>query len=234
MKRSLLLIAALAFFSVPCFAKVDPAVDKAHQASYHIAQEVITGGSMCSATAIGPQALLTASHCELPTDDIEVAGQTVEGDAIIVGRIRDGLDHTILLVKNIAFPVWVDVLERKPDLSEEVFTFGNPGYWADVFQKGYVASIQFDHSIEAKLGQGHPPEVLLDFQAYPGTSGSGVFNEDGVLCFVVSFYREQSDKDTAIAFASAYPLAFDKAELAKAKSFAVAPDPAPSPTPEKK
>lgn len=235
MKCQLLSLVAVVLLFLPCVAAVNPAVEKAHNASYHIAQMTLMGGSMCSATAIGPHALLTATHCELPTDDLEIMGQTVGGDAIIVGRIRDYVDHTILLIKNIEFPVWVSVVEKKPSLGDDVFTFGNPGTWTDIFQKGYVAGLQFDTSMEAQLtGNAKPPEILLDFQAYPGTSGSGVFNLDGDLVFVVSSYHEQSDDKVAIAFASAYPLLFSKDELAKATAFTVAPDPAPAPTPGKK
>ena len=210
----------------PAFC-MNPAVEKAHQASYHIAQETLAESGMCSATAVGPQALLTATHCEEPTDDIFIDGQKVSGEAIIVGRIRDGLDHTILLVKNVTFPDYVSVLEKKPDLGDDVFTFGNPGDWVDIFQKGYVAGIQLDDSMAAQMGAGKPPEVLLDFQAYPGTSGSGVFNTDGVLTFVVSNYHEQSKEGVAIAFASAYPLHFSTAELDKALKFTCPADPKP-------
>src|SRR5579864_1538915 len=137
MKRVFLSVVAALLLLTPCFGKVDSAIDKAHEASYLIGQETITAAQLCSATAIGPQALLTASHCEAATDDIEIAGQKVHGSAVIVERLRDGLDHTILLVKNISFPVWIDVLEQKPELAQDVFTFGNPGDFADIFERGY-------------------------------------------------------------------------------------------------
>jgi hypothetical protein len=215
----------------PAFC-MNPAVEKAHQASYHILQETMAEGTMsCSATAVGPQALLTASHCEQASDDIFIDGQTFAQEAVIVGHIRDGFDHTILLVKNVTFPVYVSVIEKKPDQGDDIFTFGNPGDWVDVFQKGYVASIQFDDSMAAQMGEGKPPEILLDFQAYPGISGSGVFNTDGVLAFVVSAYHEQSDSKSAIAFASAWPLHFSAPELNKAASFTCPADPKPAPKP---
>ena len=235
MRRILLTLALSLLLFVPAFG-ASPAINKAHNASYHIAQETATGsGADCSATAIGPQALLTASHCEMPTDEIAVVGEgnDIEGMAVIVGKLRDGLDHTILLVKNIEFPVFVDVLQKKPDQGDDVFTFGNPGDWTDVFQRGYVSSIQYDQSMAAALGGGKPPIVLIDFQAYPGTSGSGVFNNDGVLVFVVSELAIQSEHEAAIAFTGAYPMNFTADQLNKARTFTCPADPKPAP-PEKK
>lgn len=218
-------LSAVLLLLTPCFAKVDPAVDKAHEASYHIAQGTVSSSGLCSATAIGPQALLTATHCEEPTDDIEIVGSKIAGEAIIVARLRDSLDHTIFLVKNISFPVWVDVLQDKPELAQDVFSFGNPGDWIDIFQKGYIAGIKYDTSAFNRK----PPLIFIAIQAYEGSSGSGVFNTDGVLIVVLSYAASQKDSDGAasISFAAAYPLHFEKAALDKARTFTVAPDPAP-------
>lgn len=212
------LLALFVFCTLSAFA-VSPVIDKAHKASYQIGQVVVSGGGRCSATAIGPHALLTAAHCEAPTDYLYIRG--VEANPVlIVGRIRDEQDHTIYLLKGVTFAVYADVLLTDPlEISEDVFTFGNPGDWQDIYQRGYVAGIKVDHSIQAAMGDSDPDEIFLDFQAFPGQSGAGVFNTDGKLVAVVAATDMQVKHDDAIAFAAAYRLSFTQAELDKARAF---------------
>jgi len=214
MKRAscfLLLMSSLAF-------AVSPAVDKAHKASLHIGQETVADSNYCSATAIGPQAILTATHCELPDDTLYVEGRKVPLE--IVRRMRDGNDHTIYLIKGTVFSVYANVSLTDPvEVSEDVFIFGNPGKWSDVYQKGYIASIQVDNSIEAAFGHAGPDTILIDLQAFPGESGAGIFNTSGEVIAVLGFDCPQTHKDAAIDFAGAYPLAFKQADIDKARSF---------------
>lgn len=216
MKKFLLIVVLV--LSLPVFG-LSPAVDKAHKASYQIGQKAVSGGGFCSATAVGPHALLTAAHCEIPTDDLYIRG--IEDNPVqIVGKIRDEQDHSIYLLKGVTFPVYAEILPAdKFEQGEDVFTFGNPGDWQDIYQRGYIAGILVDRSMAAAFGAGNPDEILLDFQAFPGQSGSGVFNADGKLITVVSGEDEQEHHDEAIAFASAYRLNFSPEDLARAKAF---------------
>jgi V8-like Glu-specific endopeptidase len=217
-KKLLVLAIAVLFLTLPVFG-LTAAETKAHAASYQIGQITVSGGGRCSATAIGPHALLTASHCEAPTDELYIRGQ--EGNPFqIVGRIRDEQDHTIFLLKGVTFSDYADVLPAdKFEQGEDVFTFGNPGKWQDIYQRGYVAGVLVDDSLAAALGHGDPDEVLLDFQAYPGESGAGVFNSEGKLLTVVAADDIQAKPDEAISFASAYRLNFSPEQLLRAKTF---------------
>lgn len=216
MKKSLVLAVALLLLSLPALA-ISPAVLKAHKASYQIGQVTLSGASLCSATAIGPHALLTASHCEFPTDDLYI--RDAEGPFTIVGKIRDGQDHTIYLLKGITFEDYVAVDQKSIDVSDEVFTIGNPGDWEDIYQKGYVAGLKVDKSPAALMGDGKPPEVLIDIQAFPGESGAGIFNTEGVLVDVLSGDEVQTHDGAAIEFGTAFLLAFKDTDLARAKTF---------------
>jgi hypothetical protein len=220
--KKFLLFLAILCISLPA-SSLSPAIDKAHKASYQIGQMSVSGSGRCSATAIGPHALLTASHCEIPTDALYIRG--IDGNPVqIVARVRDDLDHTIYLLKGVTFDDYVEVAPADPlDQGEDVFTFGNPGDWQDIYQRGYVAGIKVDRSMQAAFGQGDPDEILLDFQAYPGQSGSGVFNTDGKLVTVVTQEEVQTHHDDAISFASAYRLNFKAEDIARAKTFSAEP-----------
>ena len=218
--KKFLATAVLLFLTLPALA-ISPAIDKAHKASYQIGQETLSEGGVCTATAIGPHALLTATHCELPTDDLYIRDQ--DGPFTIVARIRDGYDHTILLLKGITFPVVVAVDQTSLGVTDDIFTIGNPGKWKDVYQKGYVAGIIVDDSMEAAIGAGKPPEILIDIRAFPGESGAGIFNTDGVLVAVLSGDQMQVHDDVSIDLGAAYPLNFKDADLARAKTFSAEP-----------
>lgn len=206
MKKFLLFLAILCI-SLPVFG-LSPAIDKAHKASYQIAQVTVSGRAFCSATAIGPQALLTAAHCELPDDTLYIRQK--DDPAQIVARIRDGNDHTILLVKGVVFADYVDVALDSIEVADDVFTIGNPGHWKDIYQRGYVAGL-----LEKQSGI----VILLDLQAFPGVSGSGVFSPAGKLVAVISTNEPQVEGDTQIDLAGAYPLQFTQKDIDNARAF---------------
>jgi V8-like Glu-specific endopeptidase len=197
----------LLLVSLPALA-VSPAVDKAHKASYQIGQRTLSDLSICSGTAIGPHALLTATHCELPSEVLYIRHI---GQADISARIRDDQDHTILLLKGVTFADYVSVDQTSINVTDDIFTIGNPGEWEDVFQKGYVAGLL--------VSETDIPVVLIDIQAFPGESGAGIFNTDGVLVDVLSGDKHQTHDGMTIDLGAAYLLAFKPEDLARAKTF---------------
>lgn len=214
--KKLVLAIALLLLTLPALA-ISPAVSKAHKSTYQIGQQTISDQGTCTATAIGPHALLTATHCELPSDDLYI--RDAEGPYTVVARIRDGQDHSILLLKGITFPTYVDVDETSLGVTDDIFTIGNPGEWQDIYQKGYVAGLKIDQSAAAAMGAGKPAEILIDIQAFPGESGSGIFNTDGVLVAVLSGDEMQVHEGRSIDLGTAYPLAFKSEDIARAKAF---------------
>ena len=220
MKKFLLFLAILCI-SLPVFGQ-SPAIVKAHKASYQIGQVTLSDKSVCSATAIGPHALLTATHCELPSEALYI--RDAEGSpAEVVARIRDGQDHTILLLKGVTFADYVTVDQKAIHVTDDIFTIGNPGGWKDIYQKGYVAGLELDESVEAALGGGSPAKVLIDIQAFPGESGAGIFNTDGVLIDVLSGDEMQKNDGVSMDLGVAYLLGFKPEELARAKTFSAEP-----------
>src|SRR5690348_5645490 len=114
-------------------ATSNPIYAFSHKTTHVIEETTIVGNALCSATAIGPHALLTATHCELGTDEVSVDDK----DPVkIIGIVRDGMDHTIYTV-DMTFADYTTVSFRSPEVGEDVYMFGNPKGIEDVFRKGY-------------------------------------------------------------------------------------------------
>lgn len=165
-------------------------VGKAYSEVYHTRQATATEVTYCSATAIGPRALLTATHCELGTGEITLQGKDDAPDTKLkVDReIRDDADHTILFVSSVdqsgfVFPAFASVdVSHKFGFGQDIFFIGNPHGFSNVFRKGYVAG----HTVcTTPLGDSIP-EILLETHVGEGDSGAGIFDETGTLIGVVA------------------------------------------------
>lgn len=188
-----------------------------HNATHHTAQTTVSGTALCSATAVGPHALLTASHCEEPTDKLSIQGEKDDADITIVDRIRDGQDHTIYLLSGVTFKDFVVVdTQHKLQQGEDVFFFGNPGAFYDLFRKGYYSGIvQNDNPFSNA-----PAHLMFDLNDWHGDSGSGIFDSNGDIVAVLSGMSTQTSEDgSRIQFSFAYDLAFKQVDLNKARLF---------------
>lgn len=125
-------------------------------------------GGKCSATAVGPNAILTAAHC-FPSDVplILVNGRVAK----VLKFERDGKDHLLLKV-DIGFKQYA---RRGPPakVGETVCIYGNPGHLTDQFRCGMVSGKWED-------------STLYDLASFHGDSGSGVFDRSGRLIAVLS------------------------------------------------
>ena len=191
-------------------------IARAHKTTHKIITGARVGPDlMCSATAIARHALLTASHCESPSDKIEIDGD----DAAIIGIIRDDNDHSIILTDRL-FTDAAEVKEALPEVGDDVFIIGNPATMNDVLRKGYVAKVQQPQGLAALFGA--PTLIVYDMNAFEGDSGSGIFNEKGEVTGVVSVGHIDKDKqDPAflIKLMAGLPLQFTTDQLDKAKKF---------------
>lgn len=186
-----------------------PQYQKAMMATFEIVQRLPKTSSVCVGTAIAPQALLTATHCELKTDNVVVSGK----EAIIVDRIRDNNDHTIYLLDFEDGSVFGALADFKPNdvvKSDEVFIIGSPGAFTRLFRKGVLSGFDTD-LLEGVL-------CLYDIQGYFGDSGAGIFrDEDGVLVGVISStVYNNSNNEERVQFMAAMPLHFMPEDLEKA------------------
>jgi V8-like Glu-specific endopeptidase len=203
--RNLMLSLALLMLTLQVgHSQVPKIADKSHKIQY-VGRTVRSGH--CTATAIGPHALLTASHCEKPSNRLRVDG----GRAVEIVQIkRDDLDHTILYLKDITFTEWANFSFDGAALGEEVFMFGNPGSFPSMLRRGYFSGV--DNSDE-------PIILLLDMNGFFGDSGSGVFNKNGDLIGVISIITQDKVDDFTLTFMGIYPMGFKEQDFEEAKRF---------------
>jgi len=171
-----------------CAANV---VQTAHLTTHSTSSTTKFGTDSCSATAIGPHALLTASHCEAPTSVITVD----DTEFTIMSIVRDGADHTIYTLSGDAFKDYATISTDELAVSDDVFIFGNPGDMEDILRKGYVCAVG-------------SASYLIDLNGFYGDSGSGLFNTKGKIVGVLSALRQPMQGNVGIKLMIAYKLAF--------------------------
>ena len=184
------------------FAFVDPDDGAIHKAA-------------CTASAIGPHALLTATHCDLGEGALIVDDQLA--GLVIVGRIADGEDHTIFLVDGPAFKDTMDQFyaDRMSKVGDLVFFYGDPaGMWPPQYRQGYCTGQQILDKGEVRDGMPKGTVYLFAFPTVGGDSGSALYDEKtGKLVSLITYGIEDGK------FAGAYPLAFTPAQIDQAIMF---------------
>jgi len=167
----------------------------AHRTTHQIFEAtIVSEPRACSATAIAPHALLTASHCELPTNAVAVDGSRDIME--IQGVIRDGYDHTIYLVSG-TFKHYAEFSSARTNVGDDVFLFGNPGELSDILRKGYIAKAPLDNvtAIQRMFLGPIADQVTYDFNGFFGDSGAAIFNSTGEIIGVVSQILSQSSPE---------------------------------------
>jgi len=128
----------------------------------------LPSGSLCSATAVAKDVILTARHCvEGDEKSLVIAGQTVR-----IGMMaEDGSDH-LLIQLDVEFKVWA-TRGPTPKAGDELRIVGNADGYIQMLRRGYVMG--WDRN-----------QMLMDMNCGLGDSGAGIFNEAGQLVGVVS------------------------------------------------
>lgn len=82
--------------------------DWVHGSTHRLSLYFKQGSGVCSGTAVGPHAILTAEHCVKDLEVLEVDGREVAIKSVLL----DGDDHAILIVED-DFAEWAEVA-REP------------------------------------------------------------------------------------------------------------------------
>jgi len=163
--------------------------------------------SHCSATAIGPHAVLTASHCEEATDDLVIDQTKVK----IVSILRDKLDHSIILFNGPRFTAWSELKAVRLQPLQQLIICGNPLQLTQLYRTGFVAG--------QTLGPTGIPVILIDMNVYYGDSGAGVFTTSGDLIGVLNIVFGNQRNGNYFKLAGMNVNAFTDAQLKQAREF---------------
>jgi S1-C subfamily serine protease len=149
---------------------------------------------ICSGTAVGPHAILTARHC-LSEDAgvLKIDGERV-GYALIAD---DGNDHVLIRVT--ASFRHVAHFGSKPERGDQVWKIGNPAGLDHVLLVGRVAGWDGE-------------DMLVDVTGYKGDSGAALFDSMGRIVGVVS----QLGRVEAFYLMIAKPMRFTALQIATA------------------
>jgi hypothetical protein len=130
------------------------------------------GGTVCSATAVAPDAIETAQHClKRPLVSINgVPASVVRSELVAEDRLR-------VVVSGVRFKHWARL--ARPVVGERVRWWGQPRGLPFVYRRGYIAVVADDG-------------LLIAGTICPGDSGSGLFNNAGDLVGVISAMTSES------------------------------------------
>lgn len=153
----------------------------------------------CSATAISPKVLITATHCPVKnTIVVYDKPYTFKVSKII----DDGSDNTIVIFEKPIFMKWAKINFNKPfNVTENIYYFGNVLNSGKVFRKGYT-SFQLDSS------------VYYDVNGYYGDSGSCIYDQYNFCRAVIS--EMFITKDGHFKFLRSFNFKFKQKDLKEA------------------
>jgi V8-like Glu-specific endopeptidase len=161
--------------------------------AHHLVFENRTDKDSCSATAVAPHTLLTAAHCMIGTDVLNVDGK----NTAILATIYDGQDHELIVV-DAEFKFFLPIEQRPPYAGEHVRCFGFPGGRLEMVPRDG----RFD-VIDDEL-------FVFVLPVYPGDSGAGILSDGNTVIAVVSLGDKRAN-------AAAFPLSFTSDQLAHIK-----------------
>lgn len=226
--KKVLVLAAIALGAILLFLGLQsPSATPQQKASHMIVMlgDDGEGVGTCTATAVGPHALMTAEHCDtdkdaFPTINIDLSTRSYN----ILDRVKDGRDHLLLYVDGPAFRNIETVSTRTPQIGDKVYIHGNGGReYPSRRLSGEVIPDTDPSDVDEDAGI-----FRTDIPVIPGDSGSAVYAADGKIVGVVTYGWDES------SFLGLYPklqnknfsLAFTQEQLDAAKDplFRVVPD----------
>ncbi len=187
---------------------------------------------VCTATAIGPHALMTASHCnkddQLTDFELDYAKRTFH----IQKTLTDGADHDIYLVDGEPFHDTLDYKVRKSKPFEHVHLYGDGG---GEYPPRRLDGVQVYWLDPSEVDQ-HDGIVKFSMPVIPGDSGSAVVADDGSIVAITTYMYK--DDDTKEHTTIDVQTMFTEDQITQAVTFAPDPDwhpvyhaPAPRPQP---
>lgn len=166
------------------------------------------GDNYCSATKVGKNVILTATHCLAPEYEpvLVIDGKQTR----VMQYIDDGNDHTLVVVRD-TYDSYAKIGER-PEVGSSVFLWGN-SLLDERLQRGYI-SIYTGTDREFEWN-GTLDWMVIDIMFAGGDSGGGLFDSKGRLVGVVTGTISWDDRGDGAAgrLGVALPFAFKLEEI---------------------
>jgi Trypsin len=172
------------------------------RAEHWIIMKNVERAAGCTATAVSPDTLLTAHHCDLDGAKIYIDNSLAGHD--IVQKIYDDHDSMLLVLAGEPFKVYVPIVHaadyRGPVQGERVYFWGNPHGVRNQYRSGYMTGATIDEDFKAIL-------FICATPVQSGDSGSSIYGSDGRLLGVVTYGIFNGQ------FMGFFPIHFSEAQL---------------------
>src|SRR5208337_1305969 len=179
-------------------------------------------GNECTASAIGPHAILTAEHCD---DRYTGISHELRIDLLfthyhILAGVVDNRDHVILFLDGPAFKHYIpeeDLVDVKPPRpNEKVFLYG---YGGDSYPgRRLVGKLDLNAQENDTSDVNQSSQLFwYTFRVIPGDSGSAIFGSDGRVVGIISYEIVNDEKQQQGS--AGFGLGFRKEMIEKVQSF---------------
>lgn len=220
---SLVVLAGLVYFGAQFNAARhrDEPFEPSHKTSYqaktsHLLALVNEGEihGHCTATAVGPHALLTADHCLEGKPDavkLDLSRRTYT----ITKILRDHNEHVVIIVDGPVFAAIQPFKFRDAKIGEHEFYYGNGGLAYPADCKSGIVVDQYDPSdLDKDAGV-----RWYSNGSIPGDSGSAVYGDDGSILTLVTMHFTEESLLTSKSLMVGYSLRFTPAQVLEAQDF---------------
>jgi hypothetical protein len=172
---------------------------------------------VCTATAVGPHAFLTAEHCSENGKAKMVTFDLATEKHRIYAASFDNRDHMLILVGGTAFTNYLPITQGVPKLGETVTIYGDGRMeYPPIPKYGKIFDCGDFSDIDNAAG-----ETCYSLHVIPGDSGSAVYNTKGEIVGLVTY---QTTEDDGTIAGRGFTLHFKQATIDEARTFSGNPN----------